>query len=99
MRIVVVMLSLLSLGNGGSAITEADYPTAAREAKIEGEVIVKVIIQVDGTVTFVKFHKSDPNFDEAVRTLLQRQRYHPAVLDGKPIAVYQNLRFPFSLEQ
>lgn len=82
----------------GVLITADDYPRGMRSAGIEGTVIVKVIIQVDGSVDIVKFIKSDPNFDDAVKTILKRVRYRPAVYNGQPIAVYQNIRFPFTID-
>jgi protein TonB len=74
-----------------------EYPAGARSARIEGEVIVKVVVKVDGSVELVKFVKSAPPFDDAVRAFLPKMRYRPAIYDGRPIAVYQNIRFPFTL--
>ncbi|TNF26749.1 MAG: energy transducer TonB, partial [Deltaproteobacteria bacterium] len=82
----------------GSLVTEADYPRAALAARLEGTVIVKVAVQVDGSVKLVKFLKRDPNFDDAVLSILKRLRFKPAIYNGKPIAVYQNLKFPFTFQ-
>ncbi len=79
-------------------VTSAAYPRAARAAEIEGEVIVKIVVKADGTVELVKFVKSDPNFDDAVREILKNLKYKPAMYNGRAIAVYQNLRLPFEIE-
>ncbi|MCK6570875.1 energy transducer TonB [Myxococcota bacterium] len=74
------------------------YPPAALEARFEGEVVVKVIVHVDGHVEVMKVIKSDPNFDAAVLAFLKTYAMKPAMYNGKPIAVYRNLRFPFTLD-
>lgn len=82
----------------GSLVSADDYPRTALSARLEGTVIVKVAVQVDGTVRLVKFLKRDANFDDAVLAILKRLRFKPAVYNGKPIAVYQNLKFPFTIQ-
>jgi len=78
-------------------VTDDDYPRSARAANIEGVVKVKVVVKVDGSVELVKFIQSDENFDAAVRSILKRLKYKPAVYNGQPIAVFQNLTFPFEI--
>lgn len=82
---------------GGLAVTTADYPRAALASRMEGTVIVKVIVHIDGHVELVKFLQSDPNFNDAVLGILKRLRYAPVMFEGRRIAVYQNLKFPFTL--
>jgi len=74
------------------------YPPGAREARFTGEVVVKVIVRADGTVEVVKVMKSDPNFDATVLEFLKTYRFKPAIYNGNPVAVYRNLRFPFTLD-
>jgi serine/threonine-protein kinase len=81
----------------GLAVTTADYPRAALASRMEGTVIVKVTVHIDGHVELVRFLKSDPNFNDAVLGILKRLRYAPVVFEGRRIAVYQNLKFPFTL--
>ena len=80
------------------ANAKPEYPRAAIEARFTGEVVVKVIVHVDGHVEVVKVVKSDPNFDATVLAFLKTYRMRPAVYNGKPIAVFRNLRFPFKLD-
>lgn len=79
-------------------VTEDDYPRAARAARIEGTVIVKVAVLANGSVELVKFIKRDANFDDAVLAILKRLRFKPALYNGHAIAVYQNLKFPFTMD-
>lgn len=81
----------------GLGVTTADYPRAALASRTEGTVIVKVIVHIDGHVELVRFLQSDPNFNDAVLGILKRLRYAPVVFEGRRIAVYQNLKFPFTL--
>ena len=75
-----------------------EYPRAAIEARFTGEVVVKVIVRTDGGLDVVKIIKSDPNFDTAVLTFLKTYRMKPAMYNGKPVAVYRLLKFPFKLD-
>jgi protein TonB len=75
-----------------------EYPPAALEARFEGMVVVKVIVHVDGHVEVVKVLESDPNFDATVLAFLRTYVMKPAMYNGKPIAVFRNLRFPFKLD-
>jgi protein TonB len=74
-----------------------DYPRGPREAGIEGEVIVKLIVHTDGHAELVKIVRSDSNFDEAVRVFIPKLRYSPAVYEGRALAVFVNMRIPFKL--
>jgi outer membrane biosynthesis protein TonB len=71
----------------------------ALAAGFEGEVAVKVVVKVDGSVEVVKFIKRDPNFDGAVTDFLKTLRCRAAVYNGNTIAVFKNLRFPFRRRQ
>lgn len=75
------------------------YPPMALAAGFEGEVAVKVVVKVDGSVEVVKFIKRDPNFDGAVTDFLKTLRCRAAVYNGNTIAVFKNLRFPFRRRQ
>ena len=75
--------------------TQPAFPSRARDAGVEGEVSVKIAVNADGTVSLVKILKSDPFFDDAVKSHLKTLRCRPAQLNGSAISVFKNLRFPF----
>lgn len=75
--------------------TQPAFPSRARDAGVEGEVSVKIAVNADGTVSLVKILKSDPFFDDAVKSHLKTLRCRPARLNGSAISVFKNLRFPF----
>ena len=73
------------------------YPEAARTAGIEGKVILKLAISETGAIIDVKVLKGDPMLAEAAVAAVKRWRFcTPAMLDGKPIAVYKIQPVAFS---
>ena len=73
------------------------YPEVARTAGKEGMVILKVVITAEGRVANIKVLKGESPFVEAAIAAVQGHTYKPALLDGRPIAVYRILKIPFRL--
>lgn len=75
--------------------TEVVYPEIARQAGVEGNVIVRIVIDTAGKVTEARA-LSGPALlrDAAVKALLQR-RYAPSKLDGRPISVVMIVTIQF----
>ena len=65
------------------------YPPAAKADRIEGEVVVRYDITIDGIVHNVSVVDADPPgvFDQAATSAVQQWRYRAPILDGVPIAV------------
>ena len=65
------------------------YPQQAREDKIEGKVVVKCYIDVDGTVREPAVIKNDTNNNElakeAIRVILSMPKWNPGIQKGKPV--------------
>lgn len=76
------------------------YTTQAKEAGIEGIVIVHAIVETDGTVSEVKVLKglSHGLTESAVETI-QQWVFEPALLGGQPISVYHALTVNFRLDE
>ena len=74
------------------------YTRRAFEREVEGLMIVKCVVTVEGAVRDCRVVKGLPYMDEAVVQALERRRYRPATLDGKPVEVKYvfrvNLRMP-----
>lgn len=64
------------------------YPPGAAERGIEGYVTIGFTISPRGTVTDMRVIDSKPpgQFDRAALKALQRWRYDPKLVDGKPVA-------------
>ena len=76
------------------------YTEAARRARIQGVVIVQAIIDKSGVVTNVRVLKGlRMGLSEEAVKAIQRWRFRPATLNGKPVDVYYNLTVNFRLQQ
>jgi protein TonB len=73
------------------------YPEVARTAGKEGLVILKVVITAEGRVENIRVLKGEPPFVEAAVLAVKGYSFKPALLDGRPIAVYRILKIPFRL--
>jgi protein TonB len=74
------------------------YPEGARRSGVQAEVVARVVIDEDGSVSAVEILRGHPDFDTLVREVLRRWRFRPATVDGHALAVYQIVRVPFRLE-
>lgn len=73
------------------------YPPAARAARKTGTVVLKAIVYADGTVGDVRVVSGEEPFVSAAMAAVKSWRYEPARLNGQPIAVYREIRIPFTL--
>ena len=75
------------------------YPESARENNLQGRVIVKFVIEKDGTVTNVEVGRGWGNEldDEAVRVVKAMPKWKPGKQDGKPVRVSFMLPINFIL--
>jgi TonB family protein len=77
-----------------------EYPTLARESKIEGEVIVSFDVEPDGGVCNLKIIKGlGYGCDEAALKLIEKtdKKWLPATQLGKPIRINHKATVPFVL--
>jgi TonB family protein len=80
---------------------QPEYPASARDAKIEGTVVVDTVIDEQGRVRNPTVAESSGNADldrSAVDTVAQ-WTFQPATLDGKPVEVYYTLTIRFALDK
>lgn len=65
------------------------YPDAAREARLQGIVILEIVIDRNGEVTNTRVLKGLPmGLDAAAVEAVRTWRFRPATRDGKPVAIY-----------
>ena len=81
-------------------VSNLTYPKKARRKGIEGRVIVKFIVEKDGTVGEVTVMNGvHPMLDdEAQRVVESMPNFQPGMQRGKPVRVSYNLPFNFSLK-
>ena len=76
------------------------YPEEASDKKIQGRVVVRFVINKDGSVGETSVLRSaDPLLDkEALRVVGTLPSFKPGEVDGKPVSVYYVLPIGFSLK-
>jgi TonB family protein len=75
----------------------AEYPALARQAAVEGVVILSVLVRTDGSVGRVKVAKSIPMLDPAAIASVSRWRFDPALAGEKPVTVWITVPMRFTL--
>ncbi|MEM7656562.1 MAG: TonB family protein, partial [Bacteroidota bacterium] len=76
------------------------YPQMARDAGIEGTVIVRVLVDKRGKYRDHKLiNSAHVILDRAVQKELDKLQFTPAIQGGKPIPFWVNIPFRFSLMQ
>lgn len=95
-------------GKGAGAATppapvsrvEPTYPHAARSAGIEGQVVLRAMVDVDGLIKPpVQVVRSIPELDEAAIAALNRWKFRPGHdADGQPVQVMVDVPIRFRLQ-
>ena len=91
------------IGNGVMApkvvyAPDPEYTDKARKKKINGTVVVAMIVTPEGTVRDVKIAKSlDKELDKQATAAVSKWRFEPARKDGKPVAVHLKAEVSFRL--
>lgn len=80
------------------------YPPAAKAQRLEGSVVVRYGVSVDGRVINARVDSAQPEgvFEDAALAAVRSWRYNPALKDGKPVAVdnvVSTLRFELSANE
>lgn len=73
------------------------YPQLAREAGVEGTVMVHLLVDKTGVVRDVRVVKSIPMLDVAAVECVRRWRFKPALSNDRPIAVWVAAPVRFAL--
>jgi TonB family protein len=74
------------------------YPEDARRSTIEGDVIIELVIEKDGTIADAKVLSGQHVFQEAALNAVKQWRYTPTTLDGVPVQVIMNVTVRFRLK-
>ncbi len=80
------------------------YPLAARKAGVEGNVMIRFIVERDGLVTHVELVESvfDALDEETLRVVWLMKndiKWHPGLLNGGPVRVNYYLPVRYRLER
>jgi protein TonB len=77
--------------------TPPEYPGDARAAGLEGDVYLKIVVNDDGSVGDIEVKKGEEPFVSAAIAAVKTWKYSPALVDGKPTAVFRIIKVPFRL--
>jgi protein TonB len=73
------------------------YPDDARNARVQGTVIVKALVGVDGLVKQTAVQYSIPLLDGAAQEAVRQWEFKPATAGRKPVAVWVTVPVKFTL--
>jgi protein TonB len=74
------------------------YPPEMRRANIEGTVVLKFVVNADGTTSRITVERSDnPAFEDPAIRAVRRWEFDPGEKDGKPVPVWVRQPIPFTI--
>jgi TonB family protein len=74
------------------------YPVLARKMKVEGPVVLDIVIDEDGSVSVTSIVSGHPMLTRAAMAAVKQWHYQPALLNGKPVKVESRVTVNFKLE-
>ena len=75
-----------------------EYPAIARNARVQGTVILEAVINERGGIERVRVLRSVPLLDAAAITAVENWRYTPTLLNGVPVSVLMTITINFRLD-
>ena len=76
---------------------DPEYPAIAKAAKVQGTVILEIVVNKEGSVTSAKALKPVPLLDEAALAAVKKWKYETSYLDGEAVDVIMVVSVVFSL--
>ena len=79
--------------------THPEYPGSAKSRGVQGDVVLRAVISLDGSVGSMSPAGSpDPELAQAAINAVRQWRYEPALLNGQPIETVTTITVNFQLE-
>jgi protein TonB len=76
---------------------EPRYPRKARKKRIQGEVLLKILISPKGDVSGVTVESGDPLLVVAATNAVKQWKYRPYLMRGRPVELESYVRVKFTL--
>ena len=78
-----------------------DYPAQSKRLGEEGKVVLRVLVNQQGTAERIEVQKSSgfARLDDAARQAVQQARFKPHLEDGRPVPVFAIVPITFRLDQ
>ena len=74
------------------------YPDIARQARVEGTVVMEAVLDTSGRVTQLRIIQSVPLLDQAAMNAVRQWRYTPSTYGGHPVSVLMTITIRFTLQ-
>jgi TonB family protein len=84
---------------GTVKIEKAQYPEAAQEKQLQGQVWVKIHVSETGDVESVEVISGDPTLAKAAVRAAKKWKFKPFLKNGKPVKVATKLPFNFAFSE
>ena len=72
-------------------------PDIAKQARVQGIVILEAIIDPQGNVTNVRVLRSIPLLDQSAIDAVKQWKYEPTLLNGVPVPIVMTVTVNFAL--
>jgi len=79
------------------AMTPPVYPESARQNKLEGTVLLQIVVDKNGKVKRLVRISGDPQLADAAIEAVSQWRYPPTVVDGKRVESNKQVQMTFTL--
>jgi TonB family protein len=79
--------------------TAPEFPLAARQARVQGSVVIMAVVGTDGHVKSAKALSGPPLLRNPAVAAVRQWVYKPATLDGIPVETQTQLTLNFSLQR
>ncbi|PYQ12307.1 MAG: hypothetical protein DMF80_19435 [Acidobacteria bacterium] len=73
------------------------YPEVAKQARVEGVVVLEAVISPEGRVNNVKVLRGNALLDDAAVNAVKEWVYSPTLLNGVPVPVVMTVTVSFKL--
>jgi protein TonB len=80
------------------SMPKPDYPNIAKEARIQGIVLVRALVGKDGKVHRTLIAKGEPVLGESAERAVRRALFKPALQSNHPVAVWVAVPVNFALQ-
>jgi TonB family protein len=74
------------------------YPPLARQARIQGTVVLEAVIGKDGGIESLSLVSGHPMLIPAAMDAVKQWRYRPYLLNGRPVLVLTHINVDFTLQ-
>jgi protein TonB len=80
-------------------MVQPNYPPLARQARIQGTVVLEAVIGKDGSITGLHVISGHPMLTNAALEAVKEWRYKPYFLNGEPVEVVTTINVNFTLSE